>query len=224
MKHTPMDVIPPPAARRQGGLSLVELMVGTAIGLFIVAVACTALSGQLEDNRRLMLAMQVEQDLRAAADLIARDLRRAGYWSHAARQAAAGASNPYGDVSATAASVAYAYAQDGDDTVDGDEYTGVKLEDGTVKLLLGEGGWQPLTDPGTVTVTALRVTLTKESVDLSAYCPSPCPPGAECAPQQQLRSALIEMAGASATDARVTRTLQVRLRVRNDVVNGRCAG
>jgi len=67
----------------QGGLSMVELMVGVAVGLFVVAGATVAVSNQLGDNRRLMLETQIQQDLRATADLIAKDLRRAGYWGAA---------------------------------------------------------------------------------------------------------------------------------------------
>ncbi len=62
----------------QRGLSLVELMVGIAVGLFIVAGTVTLATSQLSENRRVLLETQVQQDLRAAADIIARDLRRAG--------------------------------------------------------------------------------------------------------------------------------------------------
>jgi len=39
------------------------------------------LTTQLGDNRRLLLEAQMQQDMRTAADLISRDLRRAGYWT-----------------------------------------------------------------------------------------------------------------------------------------------
>ena len=69
--------------RHSRGLSLVEMMVGIAVGLFIVAGASLVTVNQISDNRRLTLETQVQQDLRAAADLVARDLRRAGYWGKA---------------------------------------------------------------------------------------------------------------------------------------------
>ena len=62
------------------GLSIVELMVGITISLFIVAGATLVLTTQLDNNRRLLLEAQVQQDLRTTADMIARDVRRAGYW------------------------------------------------------------------------------------------------------------------------------------------------
>ena len=67
-----------PPRRSARGLSLVELMVGIAIGLFIVAAATVMVSGQLGENRRLLLESQLQQDLRATSDIIARELRRSG--------------------------------------------------------------------------------------------------------------------------------------------------
>ena len=69
--------------RGQRGLSIVELLIGLAIGLFIVGGAIKLFVDNLTNNRRLLLETRVNQDLRAAADLIARDLRRAGYWRNA---------------------------------------------------------------------------------------------------------------------------------------------
>ena len=51
-------------------------MVGVAVGLFVVAAASMLVATQLSDNRRLTLETQVQQDLRAAADIITRELRR----------------------------------------------------------------------------------------------------------------------------------------------------
>ena len=72
----------PRRARRNPalGLSIVELMVGITISLFILAGASLVLTTQLDSNRRLLLEAQLQQDLRATADMIARDIRRAGYW------------------------------------------------------------------------------------------------------------------------------------------------
>ena len=64
--------------RAQRGLSLVELMVGVAVGLFVVAGASFVVATQLGDNRRLLLETQIQQDLRATMDIITRELRRAG--------------------------------------------------------------------------------------------------------------------------------------------------
>ena len=62
------------------GISIVELMVGITISLFILAGASMVLTSQLDSNRRLLLEAQLQQDLRTTADMISRDVRRAGYW------------------------------------------------------------------------------------------------------------------------------------------------
>lgn len=69
--------------RQSHGLSIVELMVGITIGLFILAGTTLMLTSQLSDNRKLLLEAQIQQDLRATADMISRDIRRAGYWAMA---------------------------------------------------------------------------------------------------------------------------------------------
>lgn len=68
---------------RSQGLSIVELMVGITISLFILAGASLVLTTQLDNNRRLLLEAQVQQDLRTTADMISRDVRRAGFWGKA---------------------------------------------------------------------------------------------------------------------------------------------
>ena len=65
--------------KNQFGYSLVELMVGITIGLFIVAATSLMISTQLSGNRRMLLETQLNQDLRATADIITRELRRASF-------------------------------------------------------------------------------------------------------------------------------------------------
>ena len=132
MRHRPCLHASP---GRHRGLSIVELMIGIAIGLFIVAGATLMLTTQLGDNRRLLLEAQIQQDMRAAADMITRDIRRAGYWGQAYQQVwpAAGAlANPYNRIEPGAAPL-------GTDTVEYDRSTdeenifaGLGTDDGCV--------------------------------------------------------------------------------------------
>ena len=77
---TARQAVTRPMRRIARGLSIVELMVGITISLFILAGATLVLTTQLDNNRRLLLEAQLQQDLRTAADMISRDVRRAGYW------------------------------------------------------------------------------------------------------------------------------------------------
>ena len=51
------------------GLSLVELLVGLALGLFVVAAAATLLASQWREQHRLATESRLMQDLRSASDI-----------------------------------------------------------------------------------------------------------------------------------------------------------
>ena len=217
----------------QRGLSMVELLVGMAIALFIAATGATLLAGNLRENRSLLLEARITQDLRTAADVIARDLRRAGYWAAATdgvwSAQTAPATNPYGAFAPSAAAsdaVSFRYSRDTteNNAVDTNEQFGYRLRAGVVEMQLGAGNWQALTDAGTLTVTTFSVTPTVQEISLQSLCEKPCPSGnVACPPRQQVRSLALVLNGRSATDASVTRTLHGSVRLRNDSVVGACA-
>ncbi|MBL8330161.1 MAG: prepilin-type N-terminal cleavage/methylation domain-containing protein [Rubrivivax sp.] len=220
---------------RQRGLSIVEMLVGVTVGLIIVAAATLMVAGQLADNRRLLLETQVQQDLRAATDLVTRELRRAGFWKDAPRSTSAAAvllprlSNPYTAMAPalsgeTGSLVSFSYA-DRDRTennaVDSDERHGFRLSNGTIETQLGAGNWQPLTDPAVLRITRFDVRAQVQPVTLE--CPLACSAGATpCPPVQQVRSYTVDITGEAANDARVQRSIRSTVRVRNDVVIGEC--
>jgi prepilin peptidase dependent protein B len=218
----------------QHGLSIVELMVGITIALLVAAAGVTLFASQLREHRSLLLEARLMQDLRTAADLVTRDLRRAGYWGAAADGVwAAGASsvaaNPYAAVAPdTAASDAasFRYSRDAAENhaVDSHEEFGFRLRRGAIEMQLGAGNWQALTDTGTLIVTQFSVTPTVQQVSLESFCARPCPPaGGACPPQQQVRSLAIVVSGRLAGDAAVTRSVRSTVRLRNDAVTGACA-
>jgi type IV pilus assembly protein PilW len=203
---------------------MVELMVGVAIGLFVVAGATLAVSNQLGDNRRLMLETQIQQDLRAAADVIARDLRRAGYWANA--QAGvwhAGAVsvdlNPrvaLSPASGVASEVGFEYSRGNPLNED----AGFRLVDNTIQMRVG-GQWQALTDSTTLRVTEFRVTVNRQVVALS--CLNECAGGGSaCWPTQSVREIEVFIDGTAVHDPSVRRNARSNVRLRNDVINGAC--
>ena len=60
------------------GLRFLKWSAGIAVGLVVLAASVLVVTGQLTENRRLLLDTQLQQDLRATADIITRQLRRAG--------------------------------------------------------------------------------------------------------------------------------------------------
>lgn len=229
--------------RRQRGLSIVELMVGVAIGLFVVAAATMLVSTQLSEHRRLMLETQVEQDLRASADIITRELRRAGHWAKARDgvwfegNAALVRENPYtlvakadgtafadGDVSST---VLMSYSRSGNEAdetgaIEAAEQLGFRLDNGVIQTRLGDAGWQALTDGNTLKVTNFSMTMNRQPIRLS--CAKPCPdPMVDCRPILEVRDLRVLITGEAAHDSSTSRSVDSRVRLRNDtVIPGTC--
>jgi type II secretory pathway pseudopilin PulG len=236
-------------ARPSRGMSLVELMVGITIGLFVVAAAATLVTAQLSDNRKLLTETQVQQDLRASMDIITRQLRRAGALednfaqSGMAERAGAliGGKRTKCPTAAgeLCSSVTPGSAVDDHDTFVSSEAPfdnnvkfyfmlnpaergdfGFKLENGVIKSKTGAGGWQELTDPGTMKVTKLEVrTLKIDSEELP--CPKPCPVAGggfntACWPQLSVRTIRVTIEAESIIDPAVRRQIQNEVRLRND--------
>lgn len=207
------------------GLSLVELMVGIAVGLFITGAATLVVTSQLADTRRLLLDTQLQQDLRATTDIITRELRRAGsagsttiaqngIWfptvGNVVENSWTGITPDDGEASSN---VEFRYRRSG-----GNEGPfGFKVEGETVKSLIG-GVWQELTDSRIMRVTELTVTPDAEQT-FQIPCPRTCPGGGTaCWPTLSVRGYQVLITAESRVDPDVVRTLRSHVRVRNDQV------
>ena len=219
--------------RRCSGLSMVELLVGTAIGLVVAAAAAAVVSANVRENRQLQLEARLMQELRSTAALVARDLRRAGYWAASASgvrgdAASAPAANPHRALSPEAAAsdaVQLSFSREaGDDlALDDDEQFGFRLRNGVVEVQLGAANWQAISDAGTLVVTAFDVTPVVDVIDLQAFCERACAPGnPSCPPRQQVRSFALSIEARATVDPAVVRSLRSSVRVRNDAVVGGC--
>lgn len=215
------------------GLSLVELLIGIALGLLIAAAAASALTGNLRESRALLLESRLMHDLRTASDLITRGLRRAGYWAAAEEGiwvpgTGAVLQNPYGMVVPSAGmsdSVTYSYSRDAleNNRVDPNEQFGFRLRGGSIEMQLGASNWQAMTDTGTLLVTAFSVTPEIQEINLGATCPYDCPAGSTaCPPHATVRSLSVRISARSVTDPNVVRSVRSSVRLRNDSVSGSC--
>ncbi|MCR5883350.1 prepilin-type N-terminal cleavage/methylation domain-containing protein [Rhizobacter sp. J219] len=182
----------------QQGLTLVELMVGMAIGLLLIAVALLAMSQHLRENHRLLIEARLTQDLHAMMDLLSRDLRRAGPLAvqhDGVRFSHAGSSEP----------LAY------------------RLHDGIVSTKIGDGHWQAMNDIQSLRVSSLRVVPRTQEIVLDGACREACTGSTpHCPPRQQLRSVEIELTAHAVHDARWTRTTTRHVQLRHDALTGAC--
>ncbi len=221
--------------RRQRGLSLVELMVGITVGLIVVAAASLLLSTQLVENRRLVAEAQVQQDLRATADIIARELRRSGalgpdvevsrrVWS----PGSAGEPLPNWQAatlspaasSAGATTVRFDYIPLDDGVTGPTGGFGYRLDTarGVIETNLVAGGWQDLTDPASVEIIEFSVDRLGDTA-IRIPCTKPCPPPASdssCWPTVNVRELEVRITARSRTLPEVERTHTSRVRLRND--------
>ena len=217
------------------GTTMVEMLVGLAIGLVVVAGAVTLLARQLHEQRALLAEARLTQDLRNAADLIARDLRRAGYWGDAAAGVWSHGTpprvNPYASVTSMAAAsdtMRFAYSRDAaeDQAAGAGEHTGFRLHGNAIEAQVG-AHWQALTDASMLVVTAFELTPGIDNIDLSALCTRPCDAAGmadgSCPPRQQVRRVTVRIAGHATADARLARSAQAQVRLRNDAIAGACA-
>lgn len=228
------------------GLSLVELMVGIAVSLFIVAAAALLTSTQLTENRRLLLETQLQQDLRATADIVTRELRRSSFWNNAP----AGVPAPSGGAVVPNAFEAVTLNTSGSSEViyrywrsSGAEVFGFRLNNaGVVQSCQTDGSealgpcttvpWQDLTDGRTMEVTNFQIDDVRAGLSANddlvtlpcptlCSCPAPCldplQPTA-CWPKVGVREFTVQITARSRAFPEVQRTLTSSVRVRNDRV------
>lgn len=184
--------------RRQHGLTLVELMVGMAIGLLLTAVALLAMSQHLKENHRLLIEARMTQDLQTVLDLVSRDLRRAG------------------PLTVQGDGVSFRHAGS-------TEELAYRLQDSVVSMKIGNGSWQAMTDVQTLRVSALHIVQRTHDIVLEGACRQACDPAAsQCPPRQQLRSVEVQLTARAVHDPNWTRTATRQVQLRHDALTGAC--
>jgi type IV pilus assembly protein PilW len=211
-------------------MSIVELMVGVAIGLLIVAAATLMMSGQLSENRRLLVETQLQQDLRAAADIMTREIRRTGamieaqslqtVWFDGATMV------QHNDIATSlvvgASQVDFEYMVDGPASMQGP--FGYRLAGGVIQSRLGGAGWQDLTDVNVVEVLSLTTT-PRTSTAVRLPCTNLCADGtSDCWPTVAVREVQVDITARAKRDPTVQRSLSTRARLRNDILTFANAG
>lgn len=212
------------------GLSIVELLIGIAIGLFVLAGATMVVSNQMVDNKRLLLETQVQQDMRAAMDIMVRDIRRSGYSTYAdtlvkgldETAVAPSVFRPAGFDPDDALRYSYAHNDSlSNNTLTAADERGFRLQGGKIEVLLGSSGYQALTDPNVVKITKFDINETENVVPLPTCSATPCASATCPLPQGQriiTRDIELVLAGEAVHDSRVKREVRTTVRVRNDEV------
>lgn len=183
------------SSSRQTGVTLVELLIGMLVGLVVVAggisVFTTSLRGQ-SDNIKLS---RLNQDLRSMIDIMARDIRRAGFVTDdPVTYLASLKNNPFFDNTTTGATtelavydyasgndncIVYAYNANNDKppAVQDNERFGFRLDTNTGVLEMrrsgstnedcDDGDWATITEPE-VEITGLTFNLTSTTLNATS--------------------------------------------------------
>lgn len=172
------------SARRlaaQPGFSLVELLIGTAIGLWVMLGATQLMAHHFASYRAQVKELRLNQELRAAIDVIGRDLKRAGHWDGAlvafpTLATTEAPDNPFSavvlDGNTPSSTIEYSYDRTDPTPPLAFGFRRRQAPDGTGLLQMknAAGGWQPLTDPAVVNVTQLSITAALHTVELWESC------------------------------------------------------
>lgn len=220
--------------RSQRGISLTELMIGITVGLIVLSGSLALFSGHLRSNTTLLTTTRLNNELRGALDLIARDVRRASYWGDAQHGVwypgtTAVLINPFSAIdTGTAGEITYRYDLDGDGLLGDAETFRIRRNagDGTVELLqLNAGGGvtstTTLSDPDLTNITALTFAMNDRTATFTCL-KAGAGPVAPTPPVIHVREVTVTLTGALRSDAAVTRTVTEAVRIRNDWSEGSC--
>lgn len=87
---------------KQSGLTLIELLVGMAVGLIVVGAIMASYINTLRISSGTIQSSRLNQEMNAIMNIMANDIRRAGYWGGSID---AVATNPFSQIGSTALEV-----------------------------------------------------------------------------------------------------------------------
>ncbi len=87
----------------QHGVTLVELMIGMTVGLFVVAGVLTVYVSTLNSTKDTLQQSRLNQEIMTLVNIMSTDIRRAGYWADATPSNSS--SNPFSEEGGTALDV-----------------------------------------------------------------------------------------------------------------------
>lgn len=232
------------------GMSLPQLMVGLAVGLLVTAAALGLVAVSGTENRRLLAEARLQQDLRAAMDIVTRELRRSGQWPDAVggiwpsgpapetppghdAPAVPTAVNPFGHFLGTPCNVATAAALSPMPPASAAHacHLTAAVADAVparsgfhvsrgVLYAVLQGG-TPQAVTDPAAFTVRRLTITSAGHDPTLESFCARPCGERC-PRAALRAVVVELQAVLPDEPRTERRLRGAVRLRNDLLAGQC--
>ncbi|MFN9708356.1 MAG: prepilin-type N-terminal cleavage/methylation domain-containing protein [Burkholderiales bacterium] len=193
-------------AKGQSGFSLVEFLVGSAVGMILLSAGVLLWAEYTRIHHASVQQARLDHDLRTSARLIISHVRRAGYWASPQVTRL----NPYAEIQLTEQGLVFHTSRDATENhqVDAHDVFGVRLKKGVLEFALGAQNWQALTDPHVLRVRSFEL--------------RPVSPLMHCArPQEGLALQLVIVAE-SPGGSSLTRRHESLVTLRNHVRFGAC--
>lgn len=208
---------------RSRGLSLIELMVALTIGLAVLGGVLAMMMNSMRANAESMKTIRLNQEMRAAMDLMVRDVRRAGYRKGFSSTIGSGQTvENTVHILDNGGRIEFQYDEDDDGMLNtSSESFGFKLEAGALKYtrnaLASPPVWQSITDPKVTTLTALSFCYWPS---VATQCLTQVPAEAKSvstgSAQVSVYAVRITISAQVKNDAATSRRLTETIRVRND--------
>jgi type IV pilus assembly protein PilW len=233
--------------QRQKGAGLVELMIGMAIGLIIVAAAATVYVTTVRGGADTLRSAKLNIELRGAMDIMVAEIRRAGYlWFDADTDLS---TNPFMQANTNLTLVGsdcllFAYDANANNVADTSDQFGFKKNGSKVSMRLGGtapstsagcsaagDSWEGITDDNIIIVDTLTFAVTYQCLNSKTGAGSAnqaCATGnaiynaASAAAVKsdlvEIRNVAITLVGHHKDDTQTSMSLSQSVRVRNDRV------
>ena len=156
----------PAAAASQRGLSLVEMMVGLALGLLVLGGALLLMTHQARALLGLSQSSRFDQDLQEALDVVVREIHRAGFRNSSKLDDA----QDRLQWSQTPQETRIDWLSDTSGSVGPAQLMSLRLTGGVLQLKVDtQTGFQSLTDPAVADIQVLRLQSFKRGACIVAY-------------------------------------------------------
>lgn len=203
---------------KQHGLSILELLIGIAISLIVIAAIIGLFANTISGSQRVLDRGKLDRDLFSAMDIMTYDIQRAGFWVNATDSST---TNPFmsgtNDIATNASTncITFSYDKNTDGTNSTTDQFGYGLgtnaiqfrQGGTTCASGGAGtGWSSLTDTNVITISSFNVTSTNATVNVSGIGTN----------ATTYRTVTITLTGNLKNDTTNTRTITRTIKVYNN--------
>lgn len=215
--------------KRSAGFTLVELMTALTINLILFAGIIAIFISNVNHYQNSISVNRLNQQMQTAMNLMANEIRRAGYWSNAQNDLGSDTNNnPFmangTDISISGSCILLTYDSNGNGSLPSiasgvdDERYGFRLSGNAIQARpygaafdcnAAQNAWENITDTNVIQITALTFTLNTSTVTTG--------PGNKGI---QIRNVTITMTGRLTDDNTVTRTFTQQVQIMNDKLIG----